>query len=266
MNTNPYTITTTMGHGTGGGGGQLNRPAQLAEDEQLNLEEKAKWEAKSDDEKTIFLQHTGVTWGHNVPDTHRSSYARDRGVAVASHYHDENMGIYEESRILGQIHIGVFGACRILLHANYISRILLENICKSVNKEALDAPASSVIWETGTLHLRDSLRDAVDLLNAAWTSGDIETQESFVKDSLTPTLTDDDKGYPEDQVQTLSKLITARGQFTNGQWNQADGFNVRESSVMQDSARSRTIAYSTAAGRGDTPPGSGDRDPDGRYY
>ena len=26
---------------------------------------------------------------------------------------------------------------------------------------------------------------------------------------MTPTLTDDDKGYPKDQVQTLSKLITA---------------------------------------------------------
>jgi hypothetical protein len=112
----------------------------------------------------------------------QNNHARSRvvGVAVATNYNNEPRGELEEERILGQIHIGVFGACRILLYANYISRSLLENICKSVNKEALDATPSSVIWGS----LQDSLRDAVDLLNTAWTSGNIATQKSFVEMSL----------------------------------------------------------------------------------
>ncbi len=64
MNTNPYTITTTMG----GGGGQLIRDLQRAEDEKLNLEEKQKWDLFTDQQKINFLRQGGVTWDSHQPD------------------------------------------------------------------------------------------------------------------------------------------------------------------------------------------------------
>ncbi len=127
MNTNPYTITTTMG----GGGGQLNHYLQRAEDEKLNVDDLI-----TDQKKTNFLEQGGVTWGHNMPDTDRGAYT-------------------EQSRILDQIHIGVFGACRILLRCvprgsdqPYISSRLLAELCQNVSKVALlsDADNSRVIY------------------------------------------------------------------------------------------------------------------------
>jgi hypothetical protein len=50
MNTNPYTITTTMG----GGGGQLIRDLQRAEDEKLNLEEKKNGTCSQINKRSIF--------------------------------------------------------------------------------------------------------------------------------------------------------------------------------------------------------------------
>ncbi len=234
MNTNPYTITTTMG----GGGGKLIYPLERAQDEKLVSEDKQKWDdLKTDEEKTNFLTDPGVTWGHNVPDENRNAYASRIRDAVAQNHNNEDSGTDVRKRILKQIHIGVFGAVRILLHAHYINDSLLKNLCESVDKRALNDTPSSVIWTTKTLDLPDGttldlvnyLNDAVERLNTTWNSGDVETKKTFVEYSLTLT---DENLYTKDDVQILSKLIKARGEYTPaGQWNGLSGFIVCKSFV-----------------------------------
>jgi hypothetical protein len=169
MTVNPYTITT---------GGLLIHEFQRAADEKLNVEDKKKWDDMDTYDKTRFLERGGVTWGQNMPDTSRD-----------------------------QIHIGVFGACRILLHADYINLSLLAHLCQHVSKVALLDPDNiRVIWDTTTLDLQHQLHDAVETLNAAWNSGDVETKITFVENSL--TLTNEDI---KEQIKILSNLITPDG-------------------------------------------------------
>jgi len=129
------------------------------------------------DDKTDFIEGGRVTWGQNMPDT------------------------------CDQIHIGVFGACRILLHGEYIDQSLLKKLCESVDKDAFldvdDSHNSCVIWNTETLDLQHQLHIAVQRINAAWNSGDVETQITFVEHSL--TLTNEDI---KEQIKILSNLIT----------------------------------------------------------
>ncbi len=183
----------------------------------------------TDQQKINFLRQGGVTWGHNVPDTHRSGYAHDVGVAVATNRNNEPRGELEEERILGQIHICVFGAIRILLHAKYINQSSLKKLCESVDQDALNFTPSNVIWKTGTtsMDLQNWLFDPVEKLNDAWNSGDEERKKTFVEYSL--TLTDEDL---KASVQTLSKLIKARGGYTPaGQLNGLNGFIVCKSMI-----------------------------------
>ena len=215
----------------GVGGGQLNHDLQRAQDEKLVIEDKQKWDDLTDEEKNKFLFYPGVTWGHNVPDENRNEYASRTGQAASKYLPAPNAVHASDVKegFLKQIHIGVFGACRILLQADYIHESSLKKLCESVDKEALDATPSNVIWKTGTtftsMDLQNCLNDPVETLNAAWNNGDEERKKTFVEYSL--TLTDEDL---KASVQTLSKLIKARGGFTpEGDWNNLNGFVVRKS-------------------------------------
>jgi len=170
MTVNPYTITT---------GGLLIHEFQRAADEKLNVEDKKKWDDMDTYDKTRFLERGGVTWGQNMPDTSRD-----------------------------QIHIGVFGACRILLHADYINPSLLADLCQHVSKVALflDQDNSRVIWDTTTLDLQHELQIAVQSINDVWNSDDVHSltrKITFVEHSL--TLTNEDI---KEQIKILSNLIT----------------------------------------------------------
>ena len=183
MNTNPYTITTTMG----GGGGQLIHHLQRAEDEKLNVDDQKKWNLMDIDQKANFIRAGNVTWGGNIADN------------------------------CDEIHIGVFGACRILLHGKYIEQSLLENLCRSVNTELSvlddDNPLHHrVVWNTQTWDLQHQLRDAVQRINDVWNctrvvfNSNIQTKITFVEHSLTFTHEDIKK-----QIKILSHLITEGG-------------------------------------------------------
>ena len=173
MTVNPYTITT---------GGLLIHEFQRAADEKLNVEDKKKWDDMDTYHKTRFLERGGVTWGLTMPDICDN-----------------------------KIHIGVFGACRILLHGNYINPSLLKNLCNSVNTELSvfddDNPFEHrVVWNTATLDLQHQLQIAVQTINDVWNSDDVHSltrKITFVEHSL--TLTNEDI---KEQIKILSNLIT----------------------------------------------------------
>ena len=212
----------------------MNHDLQRAQDEKLVIEDKQKWDDLTDEEKNNFLFYPGVTWGHNVPDENRNEYASRTGQAASKYLPAPYNAVHAsdvKERILKQIHIGVFGAIRILLHAKYINQSSLKKLCESVDKDALNATPSNVIWKTGTtsMDLQNWLFDPVETLNDAWNSGDEERKKTFVEYSL--TLTDEDL---KASVQTLSKLIKARGGYTPaGQLNVLNGFIVCKSMILR---------------------------------
>jgi hypothetical protein len=135
------------------------------------------------DQKTDFIQRGRVTWGQTMPDTCDN-----------------------------KIHIGVFGACRILLHGEYINPSLLKNLCDSVNTALFDDDdyfEHRVVWNTATLDLQHQLQIAVQSINDVWNSDDVHSltrKITFVEHSL--TLTNEDI---KEQIKILSNLITPDG-------------------------------------------------------
>jgi hypothetical protein len=131
------------------------------------------------DDKTDFIEGGRVTWGQNMPDT------------------------------CDQIHIGVFGACRILLHGEYIDQSLLKKLCESVDTALFDDDDyfnHRVVWNTATLDLQHELQIAVQSINDVWNSDDVHSltrKITFVEHSL--TLTNEDI---KEQIKILSNLIT----------------------------------------------------------